>query len=167
VSNYEYYRNLTVAVTSIVFGTILGWTLLTQENGGFPNVEELLEAAGQVTWVESYDYGIRFGLNESDKNFNYMSKMDGQGLVYESLANSGDKHVKILYRGSDPNSPIYSDKKYFNVFQIESGGFMVRSLSESEKAWRSDNFLSPFLIAMFTLGGIYIGNKTLRARKNA
>jgi hypothetical protein len=50
------YRNLTVAVTSIVFGTILGWTHLTQENGGFPNVEELLEAAGQVTWVESYDY---------------------------------------------------------------------------------------------------------------
>jgi hypothetical protein len=148
-----------------VLGTALGWTHLTQENGGFPYPDELVEISGQVEWVQSYDYGIRFGFIQTDRNFNYMSKMDGQGLVYDSLINSKDKTVRILFQDSDPNSPIYSDDEYFSVFEIEIDNQMIRSLSESEEAWRSDNFLAPFLITMFLAGGLYVGNKTLKARK--
>jgi hypothetical protein len=167
LSTFIYYRNLILSAICIIGGTALAWAHLTQENGGFPYLEQLTETSGQVDWVQSYDYGIRFGLVDSDKNFNYMSKMDGQGIVYDSLVNSGGKTVRILFKNSEPNSPIYTDKKYFSVFEIEVGDRMIRSLAESEDAWRSDNFFAPFLIVFFVFGGVYIGNKTIKERRNA
>ena len=167
MSNFEYYRNLVLSVACLLLGILLGLTHLFQENGGFPHEDELIEMSGYVTWVESYDYGIRFGIDETSLSFDYMSKMDAQGLIYNSLVNSDGQQITILYRDTDPTSPIYSDTVYFNVFQLAIDGEMIRSLSESEKAWRSDNFLAPFLILFFIFGAFYVARKTLRSRKNA
>lgn len=165
MSKFTYFRNLALSVISIVLGLCIGVVQLTQENSGFPYRDNLTEKSGLVDWVQEYKYGIRFAFLDDPLNFNYPSKSDGQGIVKESLVNSKGQVVTILYDSSDTSSPIYSSKVYHDFFELEVGGKVVRSYSQSEKAWKSDNKLTPFIVALFSLGGLYIWRKTRKAYK--
>ena len=90
---------------------------------------------------------------------------NGQGIVEESLLKSKDQLVTILFEASDTHSPIYSSNIYHNFFELKVNGLLVRSYEESEQAWKSDNKLTPFIVALFLIGGTYIWRKTKKEYK--
>ena len=42
---------------------------------------------------------------------------------------------------------------------------MIDYYEESEQAWKSDNKLTPFIVALFLIGGTYIWRKTKKEYK--
>lgn len=167
MSKFTYYRNIMLSIICIVFGVCIGYVNLTQQNSGFPNKSHLVEKSGYVDWVQSYKYGIRFSYVDDPLNFNYPSKSDGQGVVEKALLGSDGNLVTILYEAEDDHSPIYSEKVYNDFFELMVGDKLVRSYSESERAWKSDNKLMPFIMAFFLLGGPFIWWKSNKEYKNA
>ncbi|MFY8327220.1 hypothetical protein [Pseudoalteromonas sp. ZZD1] len=165
MTKLTYYRNLCLSVISIALGLVIGFVNLNQVNSGLPFKTDLVEKSGFVNWVQAYDYGIRFGFVDDPMNFNYPSKSNGQSIVEESLLNSKDQLVTILYETSDTHSPIYSSKVYYDFFELKVNGLLVRSYEDSEQAWKTDNMLTPFIIALFLIGGIYIWRKTKKEYK--
>ena len=155
-----YYKNLFVSIISIVLGLTIGFVNLNQVNSGFPFKSDLVEKRGFVEWVEAYDYGIRFGFVNDPMHFNYPSKSNGQDVVETTLLNSKNHIVTILYEATDSHSPIYSSTIYYNFFELSVNGQLVRSYEESEQAWTSDNKLTPLIVALFLIGGVYIWRKT-------
>ena len=146
-----FYRGL--SLSCILLGIVIGHNALTQENDGFPFKEKLSERSGFIDRIEKYKYGIKFKFSDGDRNFNYPSKSRGQGVVWDALVASKGKEVTILYKSDDSNSPVYSKKRYHDVFEIKVNERMVRSYSESEKSWKSDNKLTPMIVVLFLLGG--------------
>ena len=167
MSKFTYYRNLILAIVCLFLGVSIGYVQLTQVNGGFPYKEDLAKREGFVDWVQEYEYGIRFAFADDEYNFNYPSKSDGQGIVYDSLLNSKGQRVEVLFEPREGTKPIYTDKEFHDVFDIKVGDNVVRSYAESDKAWKSDNLLMPFILALFLIGGPYIWWKTKKEFKNA
>jgi hypothetical protein len=167
MSKLTYYRNIILSILSIILGVCIGYVQLTQENGGFPYKDDLSKREGFINWVQEYDYGIRFGFVDDPYNFDYPSKSDGQGIVYDSLLNSEGYKVAILFEPRETKKPIYTDKEFHNVFEVEVNDNIIRSYAESEKAWKSDNLLTPFIVVLFIFGGAYVLRKTRKEYKNA
>ena len=159
MSKFTYYRNLILAVVCFVLAICIGYVHLTQENSGFPYREDLVPHQGYVDWVEEYKYGIRFAFEGDKYNFNYPTKSDGQGIVYDSLLNSKGKNIEVLFEANKFTKPIYTVKEFYDVFEIKVNNNIVRSYIESEKAWKSDNLLMPFIVALFLFGGPLFGGK--------
>lgn len=151
----------------MVLGLCIGFAHLNQVNSGFPFKDDLIKKSGLVKWVQEHKYGIRFGFVDDPMNFNYPSKSDGQGVVKDSLIKSKGQIVTILYDAADTHSPIYSSKVYHDFFQLTVDDLLVRSYSESEKAWKSDNKLTPVIVALFLIGGLYLWRKTKKEYKVA
>ena len=165
MTKFTYYKNLSLSVISIALSLAIGFVNLNQVNSGFPFKSDLVEKSGLVDWVQAHDYGIRFGFVNDPMNFNYPSKSNGQGIVEESLLKSKDQLVTILFEASDTHSPIYSSNIYHNFFELKVNGLLVRSYEESEQAWKSDNKLTPLIVALFLFGGTYIWRKTKKEYK--
>ncbi|MBB1481450.1 hypothetical protein H5186_18625 [Pseudoalteromonas sp. SG41-2] len=165
MTKFKYYRNLSLSVICIALGLAIGFLNLNQVNNGFPFKSHLVEKSGLVDWVQAYDYGIRFGFVNDPMSFNYPSKSSGQSVVEESLLKSKDQLVTILFEASNTHSPIYSSKIYYDFFELKVNGLLVRSYEESEQAWKSDNKLTPFIVALFLIGGTYIWRKTKKEYK--
>ncbi|PCK32996.1 hypothetical protein [Pseudoalteromonas piscicida] len=165
MTKFTYYKNLFLSAIGITLGLSIGFVNLNQVNSGFPFKSSLVEKSGFVDWVQAYDYGIRFGFVNDPMNFNYPSKSNGQGAVEQALLKSKGQLVTILFEASDTHSPIYSSKKYYNFFELKVNGQLVRSYEESEQAWKLDNKLTPFIVALFLIGGIYIWRKTKKEYK--
>ena len=155
-----FYRNLILSGVSIFFGICMGYVYLNQENGGYPQKNLLSEKVGRVDWVYKYKYGIRFGLVDDERNYVYPSKSNGQGIVLDSLMKADSKNLSILFDAKDPKGPIYNDSEYYSVFEIVIDGKPIRMYEESEKAWKGDNNLMPFIALFFFIGGLYLWNKT-------
>lgn len=167
MSKFTYYRNLMLAAACLFFGVSIMYVQLTQVNGGFPYKEDLAIHEGYIDWVQKHDYGIRFAFVNDKYNFNYPSKSNGQGIVYDSLINSKGVQVKVLFEPRDGTKPIYTVKEFHDVFEIMVGENIVRSYAESENDWKSDNLLMPFVVVLFLFGGPYIWWKTKKEFKNA
>ncbi|MFB2734656.1 hypothetical protein [Shewanella mangrovisoli] len=167
MSKFTYYRNLILAAVCLFFGVSIAYVQLTQVNGGFPYKEDLAIREGYVDWIQKYDYGIRFAFVGDKYNFNYPSKSNGQSIVYDSLIDSKGVLVEVLFEPGDRTKPIYTVKEFHDVFEIKVGENVVRSYAESEKAWKSDNLLMPFIVVLFLFGGPYIWWKTKKEFKNA
>ena len=165
MSKVIYYRNLILAAVCFVLAICIGYVQLTQENGGFPYKSELVEREGFVDWVESYKYGIRFAFKDDEYNFNYPSKSNGQGIVYDSLISSKGKRVSVLFEEREYTAPIYTTKEFHDVFEIKVNEIIIRSYESSEQAWKSDNLLMPFIVILFLFGGPYILWKTKKEYK--
>lgn len=117
--------------------------------------------------MQEYDYGIRFAFVDDNYNFNYPSKSNGQSIVYDSLFNSKGKRVEVLFEPRESTKPIYTTKEFHDVFEVKVEQNVIRSYAESEKAWKSDNLLMPFILVLFLIGGPYIWWKTKKEYKNA
>lgn len=167
VTKIIYYTKLLFSALCIALGVSISYVQLTQENGGLPYRENLSEAVGYIDWVQSYKYGIRFSFIDGQRNFNYPSKSNGLGVVKDSLNASTEKLVTILFDGKNTTSPIYSDREYHDVLEVRVGEKVIRSYDDSAKAWKADNLLFPFIVALFLISGPYIGWNTIRGRKNA
>ncbi|MDK9683204.1 hypothetical protein AADY36_19040 [Pseudoalteromonas sp. D15MCD-2] len=167
MSKFTYYRNLILAAVCVALGISISYVQLTQKNGGFPYKEELVSRDGYIDWVQEYDYGIRFAFVDDNYNFNYPSKSNGQSIVYDSLFNSKGKRVEVLFEPSESTKPIYTTKEFHDVFEVKIEQNVIRSYAESEKAWKSDNLLMPFILVLFLIGGPYIWWKTKKEYKNA
>ncbi|MCO6355755.1 hypothetical protein GBO14_13620 [Pseudoalteromonas shioyasakiensis] len=167
MSKFTYYRNLILAAVFVALGISISYVQLTQKNGGFPYKEELVSRHGYIDWVQEYDYGIRFAFVDDNYNFNYPSKSNGQSIVYDSLFNSKGKRVEILFEPRESTKPIYTTKEFHDVFEVKIEQNVIRSYAESEKAWKSDNLLMPFILVLFLIGGPYIWWKTKKEYKNA
>lgn len=162
MTKFTYYSYLSLSVVSMFFALGIGYVYITQENSGYPLRGALVETQGYVSWVEKYKYGIRFGLTTSELNFVYPSKANGQGVVLEALLNSKGKQARFSYLSSEPKGPLYNDVKYYTVFELFVENIPIRTYEQTEKAWKGDNKLTPFIFVLFFGGSIYIWRKTKR-----
>lgn len=137
-------------------GVAFLYAYFSDPTGGLPKYEELTEIEGEIDWVTSHRYGIRFGLKDNPQKLNYPSKMNALGLVRESLTTASGNKLVVLTDLNDPHSPIYSDNVYYDVFEISVADRIVRSYEESANEWLSDQRLSPYLGAFFVVSGFII-----------
>ena len=167
MTKLSHYSNVILAGISLLLGISIGYVQLTQENGGFPNKDELIMHTGYLDSITEYKYGIRFVLSNDNHHFNYPSKSGSQDKVYQALLNAGDKEIKVLFEANVSRKPTYTSKEYHDVFELHIGDNIIRSYSESEKAWKSDNLLLPLIIFMFLSFPIYVWWKNKQQRLKA
>jgi hypothetical protein len=163
----KYYFHLFVALFSILIGPKILHTYFTNPSAGLPLYEKLTLVEGKVDWIKREKYGVKFGFQDNKINFNYPSKAKGMWKVEESLNNSFGANVKILAELDDSFSPMGSNEKYHDVFEVIVGEQVVRSYEDSSQGWLGDNKLMPYIGFGLLFGGVYIAVQAHRKRKYA
>jgi len=157
-------KNALFAGLCFALSALMLYSWITFE--GIPPRSDLQSATGHVTWVRSEKYGIKFGLDGIPESFDYASKGNAMGLVYDTLSRSPSPVVTVLYDPNSSGGPIYSKENYFSVFELEIAGTLVRSHEEIAGAWRSDESFAVWLAGCFALCGLYLSWVALRNRND-
>src|SRR5215213_345442 len=117
-----------VSAVSMLFG--IGITYFSANTSGPPRRDSLAVAQGSVAWTSSYKYGIRFGFAGDKRKFVYASKSNAMGAVEDALNRSDRPRLSVLFDPREPSGPIYSNDKFFTVYEISSGSGSVRTYAE-------------------------------------
>ncbi|TLU61232.1 hypothetical protein FE810_15535 [Thalassotalea litorea] len=160
MNKFIIYRNLIISIISIVMGFAFLYINITEENGGVPYENTLIQKSGEIDWLKKEKYGIKFQFTDKELFFNFQSKLGGIGDIYQALKVSKDKTVLIRYKETIPRTGFTGDV-YHNVWVIDIDGQAIRSYEESESQWRNDEIWLFLLIPMFIIGGAFIGRKNL------
>ena len=139
----------------LIFGAVLGFALsglmlyswLTFE--GIPPRSALESATGKVEWVQDGRYGIKFRLAGSPQMFEYLSKGNAMGLVYNTLARLDHPGVTILF---DPKAAGDSNL----VYELSMSGQPFRSHQETAHAWASDERIGGWLGVICFFVGLFM-----------
>ena len=155
-------KNAIFAALSLVLSCVMIYSWVTFK--GIPPRSDLQAASGQVSWVKSGKYGIKFGLVGVPKSFDYASKGSAMGLVHDTLLRSDQPVITVLYDPGNPGGPIYSMDIYYSVYELGIAGKPFRSHTQIADAWQSDENTAIWLAVCFALGGIYLAWLALRRR---
>ena len=145
-----------ISIFAIIGGVAILVSYYDDPSGNFPSYSELSEIEGEIDWVKKHRYGIRFGLKNDQRSFNYPSKARELGLVREALESAADDSLSVFVDFGNSSSPIYEDEVYFTVFEIRIAGNIVRDYKGVSEAWESDQRLMPYLGVFGVFGGLYI-----------
>ena len=145
-----------ISLVAIIFGVFFLVNYYADPSGSLPSHEDLSRIEGKIAWVQNHRYGVRFGLLNDERKFNYPSKAREVGRVRSSLKSASGKWMSIFVDLSKSNSPLNDDRVYFTVYEIRIDDSVVRSYAEVSEAWMSDQRLVPYLGIFFILGGSYI-----------
>lgn len=159
------YLHLTVAAISISLGFVILFFNLTEENGGVPYEHTLIKKSGEIDWVKKEKYGIKFQFLDKKLLFTYNSKLGGMNSIYQALQASNGKIVSIKYKETTRRSGFSGDV-YHGVWTIDIDGNSIRTYSESERAWRNDEYWLFVVVPLFILGGAHIARKSFRRLKS-
>jgi hypothetical protein len=146
-------KNWAFAALSILLSGFMLYSWATFR--GIPPRAELQSASGQVSWVKSGRYGIRFGLDGVPTTFDYSSKGNAMGLVREALLRKDHPVVTVLYDSSKTD--------YHPVFELALSGKPIRSHEEIADAWQADENVALWLGVAFALGGLFLAWSASRA----
>lgn len=149
-------NDLIVSLLSMVIGTMF---LTNLPGSGVPRPEDLKRETGMVGWVQQYGYGVRFGFAENTRLFDYPSKGRAVGFVNDSLESAGDDIVSVLYDPAGSSRPIYTNREYFNVWDLQIAGQPIRTYEEITLAWQRDDLIGQLLGAVLTMYGLVAGLK--------
>ena len=155
-------KNALFGALSIFLSGVMFYSWATFK--GIPPRSDLQSASGQVSWLQSGKYGIKFGLAGIPKSFDYASKGNAMGLVRDTLSRSDHPVITVLYDPSSPGGPIYSKDVYYSVFELGIAGKPFRSHAEIAEAWQSDENIAVWLGICFALSGMYLSWLALRHR---
>ena len=123
---------------------------------GLPPRETLHVATGQVDWVRSDKYGIEFALQGSDRAYQYLSKGNAKDVV-ESRLRKTRAPVTILFDPTkDSAGLLFSEGKFYDVFELSTPAGPFRRYEDVEAAWRSDEALALWMSPMFLGMAIYL-----------
>jgi hypothetical protein len=157
-------KNMLFASLSFLLSGLMFFSWATFD--GIPSRAELQPASGRVSWVQNGRYGVKFGIEAVPRSFDYASKGNASGLVYDALSRSDRPVVSILYDPNNPSEPI-SDDVYYGVFEISVADKLLRSHADIATAWQSDQNVAVWLASFFLLGGIYLAWIALRDKRAA
>jgi len=147
-----------------LFAMIFGlWFLLGRESQ-LQAEHSLLNASGQVAWVQAHRYGVHFAFKDQQVQFNYSDSAGASGEVLKALRRANDSLVQLRYE-QDEHGPIYSDERYHDVWQLQVGERQVRSYVQVFKARSRDEALSPWLGGFFLVCGLFMAWQALKLRK--
>jgi hypothetical protein len=155
-------KNAAFAVLSFLLSGAMLYSWATFK--GIPSRSELRPASGPVSWVQNGKYGVKFGLEGVPQSFDYSSKGNAMGLVHDTLSRPDHPVVTVLYDPRNPSGPIYSNDKYYPVFELSIAGKPFRSHDEVANAWRSDENVALLLAALLALGGAFLSWSALGSR---
>lgn len=151
-------------VSALSFALAIFLSMNLDPRSGIPRESDLLEASGGVAWLRQGKYGTRFGLAGVERQFTYSSKSNGMDVVSSALRGADGSSVSVRYE-AEAFGPLFSDQRYHRVWELKVGGRIIRSHAESAAAWESDNRLTPWLAAVMTLSGLYLGFTAWRLRR--
>lgn len=147
---FLYYRNIGLAIFSLVFGSYFLIAPLINPLNGLPKKDELVEVEGKVDWIQGHRYGVKFKLLDEEITLNYPSKANAHGKVERALLTADDDLVNVLIKLNDFNESLVTGEKNTDVYQVYVGDNLIRSYEEVSAAWAGDNkvglFLGPFMI---------------------
>jgi hypothetical protein len=152
-----------IAAISVLLGIAISY--FSAIASGPPRRESLAVAQGSVAWSSSYKYGIRFGFAGDKRKFVYPSKSKALGTVEGELHRSGHPRIRVLFSTENPSGPIYSNDKFFVVYEISDDRGSVRSYDEVRDAWRADDRVGVWLGAAFVFGGLGVLLLGIRQRQ--
>lgn len=134
----------------------LGFWMRSDPDRGVPTEEQLVAVTGTLQRMKSNEGTVRFYLVGHEHGFAYSSKMGRGRAVAKALSHSGAK-VGLKYAPDSLGGPLYSDEKFFDVFELSVNGEMARSYDQIRQSWISDNkFGGGGMGIIFTLMGLYI-----------
>jgi len=86
-------------------------------DAGIPNRALLASATGQVAWIESHKYGVKFRFKGALRLFDYPSKARGNGLVLDALSSAATQAVAIAL----PSENLFMFFRPSGVFSMRRG----------------------------------------------
>ena len=135
-----------VAILGFVLSGCLAWFWVF--DAGFPERASLATAQGRVAWHRSDRYGVEFGLDGTDLEFDYPSKANAADRVEAALEAADEQVVTVLYE-HEVHGPIGAEKRLHTVYEVAVGGRVVRSFAEVREAWEADDAILPWLLGFF------------------
>ena len=150
------------AILSFVLSAMMIHSWATFE--GIPSRSHLLSASGPVAWVQDGKYGIKFGLRGVQQSFDYASKGNAMGLVYDTLSRPDHPVITVLYDPDSAGGPIFSKDVYYSVYELSVAGKPFRAHAEINRAWRSDETVGGWLGVVFVAMGIFLCFYAARSR---
>ena len=151
------YTVLALALSAVMF---YAWAAFDS----LPPRESLRTATGQIDWVKSDKYGVKFALQGSSRAYEYHSKANEMGAVESRLVNTREP-ITVLYDPEDPSGPIYSDEVFHDVYELSTPTGAFRSYEEIQAAYRSDNKIALWMSPIFFCMAIYLLVQAQRARR--
>jgi hypothetical protein len=151
---------LYAAIAAVLAGVVAPWQ---GADAGVPEQAKLASATGQIAWVGSHKYGVRFRFSGDPRTFDYPSKARGNGVVLDSLSTAVNKTVAVRYN-PEPRKSLLVDGDVFDAWEIVVGGTPIRSRAESVEGWRADNALRPWLAIAFGFCAAYFAVHAWRRR---
>jgi hypothetical protein len=148
-AQYWFFAFLSFAMSALM---IHSWATFK----GIPPRSHLRPASGPVDWVQDGKYGIKFGLRGVQQSFDYASKGNAMGLVYDTLSSPGRPVITVLYDPGSAGSPTFSKDVYYSVYEFSVAGRPFRSHAEIDRAWRSDEAVGGWLGVAFVAIGIFL-----------
>jgi hypothetical protein len=115
---------------------------------------DLLQASGQLNWVKTYRYGLRFALQGPPQVFDFHRNSGSSEKVKKALETAGEKLVLVRY-SKDTHGPVYSDDEYHDVWTLQIGSQVIRSYPEVLAAETDNAQKVVWLGWAFVCGGIY------------
>ncbi|MBQ0936317.1 hypothetical protein [Ideonella paludis] len=147
------------AIGAALTVAVVPWSATT---GRIPDQQSLASASGTLTSIAKHKYGIKFELSGHERVFDYPSKHRGYDIVLSALETAGKDEVVVLYERS-PRSPWFSDEKYYDVWQVQVGNRLTRSLQDAQAGWKSDEAIRPWLAGVFAICSLYLAVMGYRA----
>ena len=163
--HYGFKRLLAGAALGVGL-TILASLATFNRDVGILERRDLQTTSGTVTGVATHKYDVKFRLSKQTGVLDYPSKSKGNGAVASALSNAGTQTVYALYNPK-PRRPLYSEEDHFDVWEVRVGDHVVRSFTDSQAGWRSDNAVAPWLFVAFLSGSIYFAWFAWKARPKA
>lgn len=142
-----------LGLLTIVLGGLALWSWFVFD--GIPARESLARAAGTVDRVQSTRRTLRFALNGSPLLFNYSSKGGEVGLVHETLVREDRPVLEVVYDSREPFTPLFSDEKYYSIYELTANGEIIRSHADIGAEWATDQAYGLLLgIVLLTVGSL-------------
>jgi hypothetical protein len=148
------------AALGLLLTALFAYLAAQGEAHGLPDRARLKELQGRLSHVAKNKYDITFRLEPWKASFQYVTKARALASVAAALRD-GDT-AAVLVDGSF----IDGDAKRATIFGLTVNGKVVRSFAEVEQAWRADNRVFEWLIAVFGVATLALAATAVYERRN-
>ncbi len=132
------------------------------EAHGLPDRTRLKELQGTLSHVAKNKYDVEFRLDPWKATFQYLTKERALSTVAAALREG--ESVTVLVDGS---TFADSEGERVTIFALTVNGKVVRTFAQVDEAWRADNRVFPWLMAVFGVATLALAATAVYERRNA
>ena len=150
------------AALGILLTALFAYLAAQGEAHGLPDRARLKELQGTLSHVAKNKYDATFRLEPWKTTFQYLTKERALTTVAAALR-EGDTATVLV----DGSTFADSEGERVTIFALTVNGKVVRTFAQVDEAWRADNRVFPWLIAVFGVATLALAATAVYERRNA